>query len=272
MPRALRLFGALSTAFVPPRAHASTCDRRSVVLSVAAAGVLPAAPSFAVSGTASTTARIDAVDDVLSRVPAYLVTNSKGEPYLTEADADGKRYGSVFIGPRDAAPLLDAVRKFDTTATLAVVPLSTVYRDVAKTVAGGVLARQSVPQPPESTSTDARLLQLRPLSDEDENLAAISMLPGATMQPGVLLYYEPSLYLGADEASRRRPYFFRLRDLNFVWREGGGDDRNSGRISPSLRVIPLESLLRQVESGEVSVPPLLMPPSETAELTYRAAP
>ena len=50
---------------------------------------------------------------------------------------------------------------------------------------------------------------------------------------------------------------------------GGGDDRNVGRISPSLRVQSLESLLRQVASGEVDVPPLLMPPSEGADLSYR---
>jgi hypothetical protein len=45
--------------------------------------------------------------------------------------------------------------------------------------------------------------------------------------------------------------FFRLSDLNTVWRQGGGDERNRGRISPSLRVLPLEVLLKQTMSGEV---------------------
>jgi hypothetical protein len=39
---------------------------------------------------------------------------------------------------------------------------------------------------------------------EGENTQAVSMIPGATMQPGVSLYYEPSLYLGSAD-DRRRP-------------------------------------------------------------------
>ena len=253
----------------------ATCLRRDVLhlsaalTAAAATNVLlgPAAASAAVDS--APVSRETAISNTLSRVPAYLVTNEFGDPYLTESDENGRRSGSVFLGPNDAVPLLEEVRRFDTKATLVVVPLSTVYQEVAKNSADAAAARQLVAQPRESTSRDLRLFSLRPLSDEKVNLDAISMLPGASMQPGVTLYYEPSLLLGADEASRLRPYFFRLSDLNRVWRAGGGDDRNSGRISPSLKVVTLERLMQQAQNGELSNPPMLMPPGETADLTYR---
>lgn len=114
-----------------------------------------------------------------------------------------------------------------------------------------------------------RLFILAPLHDEEDNKLAVSMLPGATLLPGVTLYYEPDLYLGTPQ-EQQRPYFFRLADLNRVFRQAeGSDDRSVGRISPSLRVTPLEVLLRQIMSGDLSAEPLLMPPSETAELEYR---
>lgn len=263
-------------AVVTPSQSDLPC-RRNVLLGVTALTTLPALPAVAaptstLSSNAANdaSARAAAVDNILSRIPVYLITSKTGEPYLTEVDEDGKRGGFVFVGPNDAVPMLEEVRKFDTSASLAVVPLSTVYLEVAKNSADAAAARRSVPQPRVSTSRDVRLFQLRPLSDEQGNLNAISMLPGATMQPGVVLYYEPSLYLGADEASRVRPYFFRLADLNRVWRTGGGDDRNYGRVSPSLRIVTLESLLRQVASGSADVPPMIMPPGETAELSYKA--
>ena len=219
---------------------------------------------------ASALSREDTVNAVLSRVPAYLVINKDGRPYLTEMDASGRRSGYVFLGPRDAAPVLREVQRFDPAATLAVMPLSTVYLDVARTTADAARLRAIVPQPKGSTSSDMRLFQLQPLNDESESLNAVSMVPGATMA-GVTLFYEPNLFLGTpdDPTSRARPYFFRLKDLNMVWRKGGGDERNAGQVSPSLRMVSLEALLRQLEAGDTDLQPMLMPPSETAELQYR---
>ena len=248
-------------------AAAPTIGRR-VVLSgsaaAAAAAVVTTSPAEAV-----TTSRESVVLDLLSRVPAYVVANSEGSPYLTEVGSDGKRYGSVFLGPRDAADVLRDVQTYDKTATLVVVPLATVYNDIAKTAADAADARQIAPQPRGSTSRDMRLFLLRPLSDETENTNAVSLIPGASLLPGVTLFYEPTLFLGATEAERVRPYFFRLADLNTVWRQGEGDDRNWGQISPSLRVLSLEGLIQKVINGGADVPPLLLPPSETAELSYR---
>ena len=246
-----------------------TAQRRSVLLAAActaASSVLrqPATATAAIS-------RDKAIDEVLSRVPAYVVCNSEGSPYLTNSDALGRRSGFVYLGPRDAEPVLREVRQYDPQATLAVLPLSSVYSQVAKNAADAERARIVVPQPKTSTSTDMRLFQLRTLSDEAANSEAVSMIPGATLTPGVTLFYEPDLLLGgADPATQLRPYFFRLQDLNMVWRQGNGDDRNVGRVSPSLRVLSLEGLLRAVEAGEADVQPLLMPPSETADLQYRA--
>ena len=210
--------------------------------------------------------RSEAVSAILNRVPAYVIANEEGLPYLTEMDSSGRRGGFVFLGPRDAAPVLKQVQLYDPRATLAVFPLASVYDELARTTADAEAARARWPQPKTSTSTDMRLFQLRALSDE--NAEAVSMIPGTTLTPGVTLFYEPQLFLGS-EAAKQRPYFFRLGDLNSVWRRGNGDQRNSGQVSPSLRVVSLEALLRQVEAGEAEVPPLLMPPSETAELEYK---
>ena len=256
----------LLAAFTPPFG-----TTRRAVLSGATAASVPIAFPFKVSALPPPPpSREAAVQQLLGRVPVYLVANERGEPYLTEVDAAGKRSGSVFLGPRDAAAVLQDVRKYDRSATLAVVPLSTIYDDVAKTAADAATARQSVPQPRESTSTDMRLFQLLPLSDENSG-AAVSMLPGASLVPGVPLFYEPTLFLGTSEAERVRPFAFRLQDLNTVWRQGEGDERNAGRISPSLRTLTLEGLVQRYAEGLEPVPPLLLPPSETAELEYRAA-
>ena len=223
-----------------------------------------AAPAATAEGA---TVREQVVADLLSRIPVYVVANALGEPYLTEVDSDGRRSGGIFVGPRDAAEVLGRVRAYDASAQLAVVPLSTVYSGLAKTDADGASARASAPQPSASTSRDLRLFQLRPLSDEP--LEAVSMLPGASMLPGVALFYEPDLFLGTD-AQPLRPYFFRRADLARVWRSAHGDGRNDGQVSPSLRVVSLEKLLGQAALGELQIPPLLMPPSETAELEYTA--
>lgn len=299
MPLGLLLvFSSVSTAVNDVGSEAFG-RRRVLVAAASTATSLVVSRAKAAPAVIQST-REKAVNSLLSRVPAYVVTNAAGEPYLTESDEQGRRYGSVFLGPKDAAKVLGQVRQFDPAASLAVVPLSTLYSDVARTEADGAIARDTVQQPRDSTSKDLRLFVLRSLSDESTE--AVSMLPGATMLPGVSLFYEPSLFLGSESA-QQRPYFFRLADLNTVWRRANGDDRNEGRVSPSLRVINLEVLLGQVAEGQAGVAPILvrardlivclgtryphvserphlrspdgsltqMPPSETAELEYVAS-
>jgi hypothetical protein len=258
-------------SFTPISNIGPSTPRRHFVAAAVAAAAAPTVATAAAPSSADAAARADAVERLLSRVPVFVVTNAQGQPYLTEVDEDGRRFGSIFIGPGDATDVLLRVREFDRTATLAVVPLSTVYLDVAKTAREAAAARAVVAQPKSSTSTDMRLFRLSPLSDREREETSVSMLPGGTLLPGVNLFYEPSLYLGADEATRQQPFFFRLSDLNMVWRRGGGDARNSGQVSPTLRVVSLERLLSQAAAGEITVPPMLMPPSETAELEYRAS-
>ena len=252
-------------------------SRRHVIASAGATAAITtttqAVPATAVPPTtvaATAMPRAMAVEALLQSVPCYLVTNQAGEPYLTEVDESGRRCGSVYLGPKDAAAVLQDVRAYDRSATLAVVPLSNVYDQVAKTTKDAELGRQSAPQPRGSVSSDMRLFRLRGLSDETSG-ESVSMLPGASLAPGIPLFYEPTLFLGASESERRRPYAFRLADLNTVWRAGNGDDRNLGRVSPSLRTQTLEGLIRRYADGLEEVAPLLLPPSETAELSYKAA-
>lgn len=248
---------------LPTAPSARVLGRRFVVASAVA---VPAAAAADLPATDMQAA----VDAVLSSVPVYFVASAIGQPYLTEVDEKSRRFGLAFLGPLDAAPVLAEVRRFDPSATLAVVPLASVYGDLAQTALDAERARDVAPQPRRSTSTDMRLFQLQPLRDEEPNLRSFSMLLGGTLLPGVNLFYEPDLFIGAGPGgSRVRPYAFRLADLNSVWRQGGGDDR--GQVSPSLRVISLRTLLNKAAAGTLDAPLLLLPPSETAQLQYRGA-
>ena len=247
--------------------HPQAIGRRQIAISLPfASSWLAALPSHA----SQDLTREEAVQRLLGSVPAYVVTNAAAQPYLTDLDGAGRRGGSVFMGPRDAADVLRQVRVYDPAAQLAVLPLSTVYLQVAKTATDAASARAEVAEPKESTSSDMRLFQLRPLKDEQQEEASISMLPGGSLLPGINLYYEPSLFLGS-EAAPQRPYFLRVADLNTAWRRGNGDERNRGQVSPTLRVINLEVLLGKFGSGSLDALPILMPPSETAELDYKAS-
>ena len=71
----------------------------------------------------------------LSRVPVFAVANQEGLPYLTESTKEGKRTGSIYLGLREAVALLEAVRVYDANATLAVVPLASIFSTAAKSSA-----------------------------------------------------------------------------------------------------------------------------------------
>ena len=84
--------------------------RRGGLLRAALASVLslgPRLPAFAAppreAAWSAVSTRAEAIDATLSRVPAFVVGNARGEPYLTEVDSAGRRSGSVFLTPRDAA-------------------------------------------------------------------------------------------------------------------------------------------------------------------------
>ena len=61
---------------------------------------------------------------LLSRVPAFVVTNGKSEPYLTDRGPSG-RSGTFYLAPRDALEVLQQIRAFDPAASLSIVPTLT---------------------------------------------------------------------------------------------------------------------------------------------------
>ena len=119
--------------------------RRNVLIggAAAAASVIdvsraqPAAAAMQPAAAAATArmSREDAVVQVLSRVPVFVVANQEGLPYLTETNKAGKRSGSIYVGLREAVALLEAVRVYDVNATLAVVPLASIFSTAAKSSA-----------------------------------------------------------------------------------------------------------------------------------------
>lgn len=99
-----------------------------VDVSRAAAAVQPAATTARMS-------REEAVARTLGRVPVFVVANQEGLPYLTESTKEGRRAGSIYLGLREGAALLEAVRVYDVNATLAVVPLASIFSTAAKSSA-----------------------------------------------------------------------------------------------------------------------------------------
>ena len=128
----------------------------------------------------------------------------------------------------------------------------------------------SAPQPDESGSMDMRLFRLRPLADETPEVAReLTSVPGS-----VPLFWEPNLFITV-EGEQRRPYFFRVADLEATWARQpgrkltylpGSINADAEAAKPSVRVLGIERLLAQLEGGEAYVEPILMPASETAEL------
>lgn len=214
--------------------------------------------------------REEAVARTLGRVPVFVVANQEGLPYLTESTKEGRRAGSIYLGLREGAALLEAVRVYDVNATLAVVPLASIFSTAAKSSAE--LERQvaSAPQPEASGSTDMRLFRLRPLADETPEVAReLTSVPGS-----IPLFWEPNLFISV-EGEQRRPYFFRVADLEATWARQpgrkltylpGSINADAEAARPSVRVVGIERLLAQLEGGEAYVEPILMPASETAEL------
>ncbi|KAL3922638.1 MAG: hypothetical protein SGPRY_004487 [Prymnesium sp.] len=228
------------------------------------AAALSASCFLAPRRAATAASRDAAVAGLLERVPAFVVTNQQGLPYLTEIDIQGRRSGAVYLGVGEAAALLEDVRMYDPNATLAIVPLARVYPDVSKSVSEAVAARDVVPQPSASATSDMRLFRLQPLSDERAEEAAL--VPGSSSVP---LFYIPSLVINV-EGEERRPYFMRSTDLLSTWQrvrsDDAGEPSSTTAAKPALRVVGLERLLRQMESEELEVVPILLPPSETAEV------
>ena len=114
--------------------------RRSVLIGGAAtaASVVDVSRAAAAVQPAATTARMsreEAVERTLSRVPVFAVANQEGLPYLTESTKEGKRTGSIYLGLREAVALLEVVRVYDANATLAVVPLASIFSTAAKSSA-----------------------------------------------------------------------------------------------------------------------------------------
>ena len=131
----LQMLAAYVHATRPPVA----C-RRSVLIGGAAtaASVVDVSRAAAAVQPAATTARMsreEAVERTLSRVPVFAVANQEGLPYLTESTKEGKRTGSIYLGLREAVALLEAVRVYDVNATLAVVPLASIFSTAAKSSA-----------------------------------------------------------------------------------------------------------------------------------------
>ena len=213
-------------------------------------------------------ARDEAISRIMGRVPVFVVASKDGLPYLTETDSAGKQSGSIYIGLREAAEAAERVRVYDPAATVAVVPLASVYPAVAKTAAELEERKSAVPQPPTGWSLDMRLFQLRPLDDESNAVGAeVASVPGS-----VPLYYAPELFLDV-EGTQRRPYFFRLADLERTWSRRPGAkaaaaaaEASGSDAGPRARAVGLERLLAQMERGEARDEPMLMPASETAEL------
>jgi len=237
---------------------------RRAALAATVLGTLGYAPS----ARAATGLSRDEISAKLSRVPVFVVTNSKNDPYLTEIDAAGRRSGFFYIGPREALATLQEVRTVDPAASLSVVSLDSIWFDIPHTTAEAVEALATAPQPKAGTSTDVKLFSLVPLADEVERAAALQL---AAQRPALAagslpLFYDPSLLLQVD-GFQQRPYFFRAQDLNTTWAQANAGQEGA----PTVRVTDVPELVLRLSRGDADGEPmpLLVAASEAAAVVDR---
>ena len=235
-------------------------------LLLGAAAAFTALPVVPLPTSAAAGLSPEVLQKKLSRVPVFTITNSQASPYLTEVDAAGKRSGFFFLSPQEAVTALNDIKAFDPRASLNVVPLDQIWFDISKPVAETAAA----PQPTAGTSTDLRLFRLQPLENE---VAATTKLKSAASNPklaegDVPLFYEPTLKLTVDGAEQT-PYFFRLGDLGTAYDqqlEAGQAGLNS---PPTPRMLPLASVVRKLQTGELGEGTLLVAASDAAAVIQR---
>lgn len=235
---------------------------RRVALALATFAASPLhAPLLALPASAAVAPRDDVLRK-LSRVPVFVVTNSKDAPYLTEVDEQSRRSGFFYLGPQEALAALNDIKAFDPKASLSVVSLESVYFDISKSAAEAA----SAPQPTAGTSTDLRLFRLRPLQD---SAALADREKDAALKPDdVPLYYDVSLLLTVD-GTAQRPYFFRLQDLKRTYEQQSGKKLAN---LPSLSVTTLDALVQSLQAGDKSAmqpSALLVAASEAAAVVER---
>ena len=203
---------------------------------------------------------------LLSRVPAFVVTNGKSEPYLTDRGPSG-RSGTFYLAPRDALEVLQQIRAFDPAASLSIVPLDDIWPDIPKDAAAAVKTAAAADQPKAGTSTDMRLFKLAPASDEVTRAAGLAA--GVVPDGGVPLFYNPTLQLSID-GTRQVPYFFRTVDYRTTWGqtqpEGSNDDPPRPRVT-SLAALAVTLAATGIGAGES--PPVLVAGSDAAALVDR---
>ena len=223
MWRLLELCGALLLAHAAgaakalPRHAARTpaiVSRRGTLAGAAAATLLPPllpllppTPLTPLPAHAATALSRDQIAAKLSRVPTFVITNRKSEPYLSES-IGGQRTGAFFLSPGDAVAQLQEIRAFDASASLSIVPLDSIWFQLPKDAAEAADAAKKAPAPAGGTSSDLRRFRLAPL--EAEVSAAREVLQAARGSSaklaagGVPLFYANELQLEVDGERRRR--------------------------------------------------------------------
>ena len=235
---------------------ATAATTRRAVLQHSAGAAATAAAAFALPRSSALAAGGQlSARQLLSDVPVFAITNSKGAPYLTGSDSAGRRTGSFYLSPKEALEQLENVRAFDARASLSILPLGGIWDELPHSSAEAARMLSAAPQPKAGTSTDLRLFQLEPISDERAAVRQVLGKAGAPADGTVPLYWEPSLLIQPDGASEaQRPYFFRLADLQATLAQAEG-----APAKPDYRALRLAELVEQEAKGRRGEPspPLL---------------
>mmetsp|Transcript_36339 Transcript_36339/g.118723 ORF Transcript_36339/g.118723 Transcript_36339/m.118723 type:complete len:297 (+) Transcript_36339:58-948(+) len=246
---------------------ATAATTRRAVLQHSAGAAATAAAAFALPRSSALAAGGQlSARQLLSDVPVFAITNSKGAPYLTGSDSAGRRTGSFYLSPKEALEQLENVRAFDARASLSILPLGGIWDELPHSSAEAARMLSAAPQPKAGTSTDLRLFQLEPISDERAAVRQVLGKAGAPADGTVPLYWEPSLLIKPDGASEaQRPYFFRLADLQATLAQAEG-----APATPDYRALRLAELVEQEAKGRRGEPPpLLFVASDAAAVVER---
>lgn len=187
----------------------------------------------------------DAIARLLSRVPAFVVTNKQSAPYLTERDSEGRRSGFFFLAPDQALGAFKEIKQFDPSASLSVVPLDSVYFDIARSKA----ELEAAPQPKAGTSTDLKLFSLQPIEAEVETAKKSLKRQGKkALAPGrTPLFYDEDTRLTV-EGEEQQPYFFRYEDWKNARISIGGKEPAESEV----RVVDLEEFISTIADADSS--------------------
>lgn len=177
------------------------------------------------------------VNDKLSHVPAFTVTDSTGRPYLSESNDGMSRLGYFFVQPADAENFLERVKNDNADAKVLAISMEEAYKFLK-----GYSSAKSVPE----------RFELFPDSHEYELAQEFSQGRFRKMfgESGVPVFYMDGLAL-RDEKSGGSvvPLFFEKEKLDEAFENLKKNDPTSSLDKNDLQIVDFLQTVKELRTG-----------------------